>query len=659
MQATPSTSQRSRRHAKHEDSPTHHVLVESCSHLEKSGGPLEVPPSSTKKRCTRASRLHSPEQPCTPVGSIREGDISDVDSCCSAVSDLELVLTRNRRRRQSHAVNREDEEISEVDSCSSAVSASKRCQSSRRSTRRKAVLDAVQSETEDVRQDDEVLETSSSIVSESQRVTRSQRKSARTRSSAKQLTEDSELSDADSCISSVSETNAPTSTSRRATRSRRQTRPSPVPMDKMSDVSESPVPTGRRTRAARGKPAAAAADVSEPPCCDSEGFESGPTYSVATRIMGKSAAPQEVDSGSEVGELHSPVGSPCSTRSRGTPCSSRAGSGSSSHRGMATRSSFKDFSGVKEPAVEDDSMLESTVIAEDADCTLLEEDKSQTVLEQDLNLTSSQTDRQEDEKEVIISEDLVSGAAVTESAVITKDQQEEPSAENNAQDSSQMEMMQETVPPPEPVMISERAPEATAEDGEKPDVADVDIQAEKPVDEIAAVETGPCVEEKMEVSMLDADSPQVVDSSDVQGESIQVTSRPEHVIRVESDSEQQPKDIVVQNTKGISLLDSTDDEDEYNELEEEEDLGYTEKRGEPSTKSEAASASVEGLFMIDTRPGQDADDLYYRDRGEEEAATTKDTEQEEDEEFVDEEVDDDDDEDADALALFSSRDPHL
>ncbi|XP_051232313.1 deoxynucleotidyltransferase terminal-interacting protein 2 [Dicentrarchus labrax] len=704
VQATPSTSRRTRSTAKQAESPTQHALVETSSQLEKSeAGHGTSPPASSVKRCTRAARLHSPEQPCTPVGSTHEADISDVDSSCSLVSDIELPMTRTGgRRRQPRTVSQEDEEISEVESCSSAVSASKAGLRSRRSTRSKAApesSDPTRVEVGNVKVDWALeVESCSSAVSESQRVTRSQRKTTRTRSSAKQQTEDSELSDADSYMSSVSGAEVLKSTTRRSTRSRRQTGPIPIHLDEASESSLSPGPTARRSRAARGK-TAATVDVSEPQSCDSEGFESGPTYSMRTRRRGKAKA---LDSDSDLTDVHSPMGSPCSARSRGTPCSSRTGSGNSSRGAPASRRSVKDLSVVLEkaadPAEEDTSLncskLESTVIAEDADCTLLEEDESQTLEEKEkdgvnsTDLTSDEPTTVKVEKGVIIisEEDSpplsdspgCSEEAVSKPAVTVSHQQEELCDENKDGDASEMEMMQEIVQSSEPlkpcqsvtVTICERTFE-TADEAEEKDqatkAADVDApppQGDEAVDEAAAVETRPSEEEKMEVSTL-------VESSEVHVESVQVTSRQQHNITVDSVPDQQPKDIIIQNKKIIGLLESSEDEDDEEEEESdvseeegEEDLGHGSlERGEPSDRSRAAGTSVDGLFMIDTRPGQEADKHYYKEKPteeeeeEEEEKATKEQQEEQDEEFMDEEGDDDDDEDANIL--FSSRNPLL
>lgn len=666
-QVTPSTGRRTRRTAKEADSPTQHALVETSNQLDKGKEePSTSPPTSSVKRCTRASRLHSPEQPSTPAGSTHEADMSDLESCCSAVS--ESLVTRIRgRRRQALTVSQEDEEISEVESCSSAVSASQR--SSRRSTRKKTLpesSDSARVEKEDVKVD-LVLETEScsSVVSESKRVTRSQRKTARTRSLAKQLTEDSEVSDADSCMSSVSGADISKSTTRRATRSFRQTRPIPMHLDEASESSQSPAPTGRRTRAARGK-LAAIADASEPHSCDSEGFESGPTYSMAARRRGKtqSTGPKAIDSESELTDVHSPVGSSCFVQGRGTPCSSRTGSGNSSQSTPASRRLVKDLSmaveKVEEPNEEDsslnDSRLESTVIAEDADCTLLEEEKGVNIISEGDSHVSS-----------LISDMAgCAEAAASEPAVIIKDQQEELSTKNKDGDTSEMEMMQEILPPSKPlkpcqsvtVTICDKASEITEEKVEDVEDADVDAQSsktDKNVDEDTGVETQHSVAEKMEVSTSNTDDQQVVDSS----ESIQVTSRQQHKITVESDSEKELTDVIVQNTKVISLLESSDDEEEEVDGSEEDDLvNREEERERQSKKSDSTAESVKGLFMIDTRPGQDDDEHYYKERPteQEEEVTSKEAEHEaQDEEFVDEEGDDDDDEDT--KILFSSRNP--
>ncbi|XP_058495297.1 deoxynucleotidyltransferase terminal-interacting protein 2 [Solea solea] len=645
--------------------------------------PPTSPPMSLLKRCTRASRLHSPEQSCTPVGSVHEADVSDLESCCSVLSDVEPSATRTRsRRRLPRAVVQGDEEISEVESCSSAVSASKAGQITRRtSTRRKKAPECVEGEKVKV---DQVLESDScsSVLSKSKRVTKSQRKGAQT--------EDTEVSDAESCISSVSGAEGSQSTARRGRSSRKSIHHIPLNLDEASELSNSPAPRSRPTRAVRKKAQAVEA-VNETLSPDSEGFESGPTYSIATRRRAKSQStgPIAVDSDLDLTD-------------RGTPCSSRTGSGNSSYRSQVTRRSVKNLRVVLEKAIEpikedsslNDSRLESTVISEDADCTLVEECESQTLEEKDdIRKTEGDAENIEKGEEVVI-----------EPAVMAIDQQEELSAENKDGDTTEVEMMQEMIQSSEPVkacqsvlVTCEKASGITEEQGQTMDVSDVEapssqgdesvdavVEAQSSLDEKmevgtlntdaqqvvetseeqvesldAVVEAQSSVDEKMVVGTLNTDAQQVVETSEEQVESIQVTSHQEHKITVDSDSDHKPPDVVVQKAKVISLLDSSDDEDndaeEEKEVsgddekeEEEEDLEY--KRGESSKMSETAASSVEGLFMIDTRPGEEADELYYKERGE---AETKEAEQEEqDEEFVDEEGDDDDD---DAGLLFSNQ----
>lgn len=608
------------------------------------------------------------------MGSIHEADVSEAESCCSVVSDIELPVTRTRGRRQTRKVNKEEEEISEVESCSSAVSASKR---GLRSARKKAESsDAACVKVEDVKA---VLEldtgSCSSVVSDSQRATRSQRK-ARTRSSAKPQTGESELSDADSCISSVSGADVSKSTTRRATRSRRKTSPIPMHLDEPSGSSQSPAPTRRQTRAVRGK-AAAPAELSEPPSCDSEGFESGPTYSLTSRRSGRtrSATLRAMDSDSDAMDVHSQVGTPSSTRARGTPCSSRTGSGNSSRGAPASRRSAKDCSivveNVSESAEEgstlNDSKLESTLIAEDADETVVEEDESQTVEDHEgVNSTELSSTKAGRKKETDFASKEDSHASpsepVSEPAVVSKNQQEEPSAGNKDEDTLEMEVMQETVPSPERLepcqsvteTTCERALETTEEAKETQKAVDLlPPLPDESVDDDVIVENRPSVGEEMEVST----SQQVV-------ESIQVTSYQQHKVTAGSDSE--PKDVIVEKRTAVSLLDSSDEEEEdeeEREVSEEEDSGYMgkERRGGICRKSEAGAASIEGLFMIDKRPGEDADELYYKEeRWDEEASTQKGTEEEEqDEEFVDEAGDEDEDDDNDAKVLFSSRNSHV
>ncbi|XP_040040914.2 deoxynucleotidyltransferase terminal-interacting protein 2 [Gasterosteus aculeatus] len=623
--ATPSTSRRTRRTVgeKRAESPTQSLPEETSSQLEKNKGPLNPsPPTSLLKRCTRAARLHSPEQTCTPV------EMSDVDSVCSVMSDAELPMTRTRGRRrlQPQLVSQEDDDVSEVESCSSAVSNT----GVRRSTRRKVIPRRL-------------VEVGDSV---SQRVTRSLRKTARDRSSAMRQTEDVELSDADSFVSSVSGAETSKSTARRATTSRRQTGPIPAYLDETSDAPQSPASRARLSRAAKAS-AAAAANV-EYQSCDSEGFESGPHYSRRTRGQRKteSTRPGNVDSDSETTD-------------------SRSQTGTTSHMTRATRRSLMDCSIILDKAEVssiNDATLESTAILEEADCTLVE--ANQTLEEGRICTDLTPTEAAATSAEggvILVSEDESSNVtlkisdsparaaeALIKPAVTDGHQQEEPCALNGDWEVSEKMTMQDAIQPVKTgkplqsatVTLCESAfviPEETEEMDEAMEVADAEARA--PQGDEVAVKTGPSEEENP------------AGSNTAQVESIQVPSSQRRSITVDSDPGRKPKDVVVvENTKIISLLDS--DEDEESE-DEEVDGSWEEEeeRARASHKCGAAAASSScGLFMIDTRPGQEVDEQYYEKPTE--------VEQEgQDEEFVDEEGGDDDDEDA--QFLFSSRNPLL
>lgn len=578
------------------------------------------------KRCSRASRLHSPEQPATPLGSSHDTDVSDVESLCSAVSDTQTPLTRSKRRTKRSC---RDEELSEVESCSSVVSASSAGWSTRRSLRRKALTprsDAVQGAVKM----DSVQDSCSSTVSTPSRVTSSRRKPS-TRSSTKQ-SGDSEFSDPDNYLSSISGADVP-STTRRAARSRRQTGPIPINMDKAGD-NTSQTPVRQSSRVAARKKSSAAAEASEPQSCDSEGFESGPSYSRQSR---QRRVAKIQDSDSDLTDLQSPDDSSCSKRS-----SSRT---SSRNKRPETpnvpRQSVKIVT-VEEKSVEsaedaplDDSRLENTVVAEDADCTLVEEEIRQ--------------DPKSDEAGTI-GETKVSAQdsqSVEDAAVAVTCQQEELCVEIQKGGTLELEEIQEkAATEPSKLEICEtKEQDAAARD------TDAD-QLQGGKDDDAAVDPQLCEEEEeMEAGPVDGGDQQVV-------KCFQVTSSQGHNVKVDSVSEEEPEVITIWKKELISLLDSSEDDEEEDGEEEGDVSDAEEKRSVPSPKPGAAGMDIDGLFMIDTRPGQEADEQYYLGKAAEKKEPTEDkAEQEEEEDFVDEEGNDDDDEGADVL--YSSRNPLL
>lgn len=543
------------------------------------------------------------------------------------------------------SVAQKDKVNPEVESSSSV--ASKTEQIPRRSTRKKPASGKVGpagTKTGETK-DDEVDDSCSSAVSEYRRVTRSQRKSVRNIS--KEQTEDS---DAESCISSVSGAEVPPSTSRR-----KRELP-PFIIDEASEQSRSPAPRSQPIRATRRK-AMNTPDLSDPMSADSEGFESGPSNSIITHRGRKSRVVIVIDSDSDLTD-------------KGTPCSSRTNPGNSFQHVRVTRRVVKnlclDQEKASEPLVEEssfnDSRLEYTVITEDADITLVEEDRSQiseeknTEMEVDLTVMEA-----EDEKEEKKEDD-------SEPALMTTGQQEEPFPDCKDDSTSELEKMQQIIEASEPLgpcqpdaETHEEASEKTGQEGHTMEVVEVDDDSSQE-DQAVSADVGV---EKME--KVEDVSDTLVENSEEQVESSQVTSQQQqqHDVTVVSGSDQPPHDSSVQSKNVISLLDSSDDDDDDDfadklivDSKDEEQEDVASRRGEFS--GEAAAASVDGLFMIDTRPGQEADEDYYKERPSEARQETKQTEAEQEvleDEFVDEEADDEDD-DEDAI-LFSSRNKKL
>ncbi|XP_072295609.1 deoxynucleotidyltransferase terminal-interacting protein 2 [Eucyclogobius newberryi] len=671
-QATPSTGRRTRRTANPHESPTQTTVEEASSELQKITH-NSAAPNSVRKRCTRAARLHSPDKPCTPVGSVHEGEISDLESSCSALSDIEAPVTCKTTRKQTRSVTKE-EYVSEVESCSSVASAAK----VRRSTRIKPLSDALDSASE-VKDDKTEPEPYTPTVSQRSRRSRAARRP--------QI--ESEMSDTDSVTGDV-----PKSATRRSTRARGK----PVVPLNLDDILKSSPSRKTRATSAKGE------SVSGPMSCDSEGFESGPSYSRATRAQRKCTV-KVIDSDSDLTDIGKAE----------TPSRSRTGSGSSSQQTpvLAIAGSNKSLCVVleKTPIPPDgenlnDSRLESTVM--DVDCTLIEEeDKKECITsaeseqadetppaksnteESSINshfesipTTDESAEIMEDHQEPAeIIEDHQEPAEMAEDqhkpAVMAEDQKEELPAESMVEKASELEMMQETVEPSKPL---ESASVTTTFDSENTEVKDEDMEVANAdadiLDDNKKTEEGDDDVEMPEVDTMASMSvsgevQQVVETvkeslcqiEEEQEEPTQGTSSQQHQTQEVQYFEQPLQGAVVQSKNAISLLDSSDDEDEddfADEIgespgDEEEDLETND--GVVETRKTEDSKAVDGLFMIDTRPGQETNEQYYKDRSREEAQAAQEAdEEEEDDEFVDEEGDDDYDDDA-ADVLFSSRDP--
>nr|XP_057929846.1 deoxynucleotidyltransferase terminal-interacting protein 2 [Doryrhamphus excisus] len=627
--ATPSTGRRTRSAAPQVDNPTVSQLQESDVW------------TSTLKRCTRASRLHSPEQPCTPVGSIHESDVSDLESCCSDVNVG--PVRRSSRRRPPSKVNQEDD-ISEAESCSSLVlknvrstrkmavdkklassssavsddeaptrsrrvhhtkeskSDAESCSSAvsptrtRRSTRKKLIPDP--------ELEDETKDSMVDLVPESyQRVTRSQRKSVVTRRSAKRPQEDSEFSDAESSTSSVFEDSR--SEVRRSTRKRNPPRPIPMNLDEVSVGSPTLRRTTRRTTTAPEK------------SCDSESFDSGPDYSVSTWDKTRSSRSKTVESDSDV------------TEGGGTPCSSRSGSGSSRRR--APVSMMKELVVVLENTVEelmDNSVLESTVVAEDADGTLLEEDATKAAQMEDI--------APEDEEEKKAPPRNSKEDSGTEAAVASTGKHGELSVEDQDEDASPVEVETE-----ETEKKLQRASDDKADQQGEPSAEE---PAEEPKEGDASVEV-------MDETEASSTQPR---SNDVEEEIMSTQTKTPHDVSGErlgdmedtATSEAPPKHEKA-SLKTFSLMVSSDDDDDDDDDEEEEEDYISEEeenggeRPSISKKPKDTMESVEGLFMVDTRTGEDVYEDYTLERLTKEELVGGKHDDDEEEEFVDEEGSDD------------------
>ncbi|XP_077440689.1 deoxynucleotidyltransferase terminal-interacting protein 2 isoform X2 [Vanacampus margaritifer] len=785
--ATPSTGRRTRSAASQVKNSTQRVLLETSSRLqEESGGR----PTPLLRRCTRASRLHSPEQSCTPVGSTHEADVSDLESCCSVMSDVELTVTRSRAARKASQESSEAEVSSsrnvrstrrrtpgkKVESSSSVVSESEPPTTCRRRSRRLAgtlnyaeeelseadscsslgppqkKVQSTRSRVAPVKAGDDKAGSSSSLPTESQRVTQSRRRS--TKSSAKRQPEESDLSDTESLASQ--------SSIRRSARSRKKVCPIPLNLDEASE--SSPTPSSRRTTRRT------AAEKS----CDSEGFESGSEYTVCSQQQAKtqSSSSQTVESEFDLTDGPSAPGS---------PCSSRTNSGSARlHRPLPSSTPVLETS----PAgnAPHDSLLESTVVAEDADSTLLEEEKK----------TSVETEARPanlDGEEVLV-----------EAAVATADQQGELSAEKQEEDSPAVEKMEEETGPSssgatcedvgaddgkdddvhtqvsrddrhlhgdvsgtqedaedmeveqeanlqsskEEEDIGEREPEAVAQvtpeepppedakatektstsspvasreddetDAEEKDMGegrdtkatentttsstvasredegeeseDDDDTAERQVHTRKPEETAASVAEQRtpkksplkdtKATQKTTTSSTVASREDEEEESEddddtaerQIHSRKPEETAASVAEQRTPKKSPLKYTKAtqkaVSLLESSEDEEdeEYEDISEQEDEDPGERQdpsGKAKKKAGAAGESLDGLFMVDTRPGQDIDEDYYTERLTQEEVVGAEEGEEEDE-FVDEEAEDDEDDCGEAALLLSSRNPLL
>ncbi|KAM9797529.1 deoxynucleotidyltransferase terminal-interacting protein 2 [Syngnathus typhle] len=574
IQATPSTGRRTRSGASQAANS-----VKTSSRLREDSSDS---PTSSLKRCSRAFRLHSPEQPCTPVSSVHEADVSDLDSCSSVTFNADQPVTHNRAACET------SQEESELGSCapknvrstrrsgpskrmeslSSVVSHSETpARGSRRSKRLSITLNFAEDELSDadsccslptvektvrskrsraahnvdpVKTGDKEAESSSSLLTESQRVTRSQKRSTRSSAKAKEF----DLSDASSFTSEASP--ASQSTIRRSARTRKV---GPIPLNLDETSTSSSTPSRRTTRRT-------AAEKS----CDSEGFESGSDYTINAKRQAKtpSSSSKNAESDSEQTDGHSTL--------------VRAGSVSSQQH-VPMKGLWVVLETSPEGNVLHDSMLETTVVAEDADCTLLEEEKQVSVPSTEAAVNQVKL-ADPNEQEVLV-----------EAAVVAPDQQHERSAEKQDEDDSAVDKMEEET--------GSSPSGARCEDVGGDDEKDDDVRTEMSGDDrvlCGSVSTTQEQEDDMEVEQVTCQ--EVVMEISTEDKDV-CEGKPEEAVvsvdeRVTPDEPQLEDAKATEKTSTSHPVASRDDE----EMElEEEDMGET--QGHSGKPEEIAATVVE------------------------------------------------------------------
>lgn len=642
------------------------------------------PPKRDTRRSTRL--LTDKKQP----DSTHEADVSESESCCSVVSDVQAT-PRTRRRTVVREKRTEQDEVSEAESCSSTVSAT-HSRRAPRSLRKRVLTSAASKDAEKVDEDDPSgAESCSSAVSitkvtDTHRITRSHRKTAVPTTEA----------DPQSCSSSVSSLRG--SVVRRSARNPRVKLIEPIPLslEETTDTPSSPVPRNLRDR--RRKTGA------EDDEYDSDGCKSGPSMSPWRSTRRQAKLKTESDSESVATDVCTSHGSPSPQRGRGTPCSSRTGSASSARAVPVTRTRSKarltsdTATAMPEEKKEGEEhelhhkiitipdgdkaedtadQLDSTMTmdtSEAQECTIIEEKAEDTTIVLDQDEPVEMLEPQSSMQDIKPVEDRGTETLtpqeepVAESSVTLTEDREEPgdvSMENN-----EPEFVDQTCTEP----VVEGTVEAAAEDSVPALVEEIieDQRCSEPVkkDTVEAVpqdlipvaveeheEMAECekkgvivTEEATDIKTTEVDSVTL----DLEGPSTSSHTYANLTTTVETSKEPPPQ------KEMISLLDSSEDEDSADESLSLEEEGCSQEAEDEESEehvmchdgnwmSEEAEPHGSGLFVIDTRPGRQPNKQYYV-----EAKQTEEEEEDEDD-FVDEEGEDD--EDADSKVLFAPRKP--
>ncbi|KAG9350874.1 hypothetical protein JZ751_024763 [Albula glossodonta] len=696
-EATPATRRTKRKTTKEETQSQSEVTSDSQhdegEEGEGSSGSAQAK-SSTVKRKPRALRQQKHDEAWPD--STHEADVSESESCCSAVSDLQDVaetqLAHSGRRgplaQQKPSSKKLQDVPSEAESACSSASASQRS-STRRTTRSRSRSTPAKAENSEA-------ESVSSALSGAGVLTRSQKRIVLSRASSKSRTEDTELSEAGSCSSTLS--GLPPSTVRRSTRSRRGKDVQPVPLNLEENAEASPLPR-RQTRASRAKPET----VCEPQSCDSEGFESGPSNTPRRVTRNRAASKQQLqlvmsDSESEATDVYSPLGSPSSLRGKYTPCSSRTGSGSSV-RALSVPMALK--------ALDEQETCETPQKHNEAKVIVTEPAVEAMAVDPQDSPECSLVEEVGEEDKTLIAEEEVEGGVST--VTVTVDENVEPQI-----------VLEASVPPSGSVKVTECGSAETEENKEEDNTMDVEPQgspdcivieesqrsvrvtSEADMNELGSgeeklqiaedVEVGPSSVVKVKVSnpplteqkeaeevmALETDSTVLTVCQKSKTESENHGTMPGEDETVSSSFLEKTVARDKPSSDCLLLLESSDEEEDHSHSEgqsqdekdsegsdDDEILCTNENQAGPSKpKAKSQSLPNDGLFVIDTKPGLQSDGKYYLDQeqtseekemdGEEGSSLEED---EQDEEFVDEEGEDDDDPD-DAI-LFQRKSKNL
>ncbi|MCJ8734874.1 hypothetical protein PDJAM_G00240390 [Pangasius djambal] len=603
-----------------------------------------VKPASSPKRETRSSKCH-------PTGkqpeSTHEADVSESESCCSVVSDIQLT-TRSRRRATVRAKPTavDEQEASKAESSSSSLG-----KTPRRSTRGQKKPVPVLESTTSQEDGHSEAESCSSVASLSARNTRSHRKPA-------VAPEDAAHSEADSCSSVVSGPQG--STVRRSTRSRgKVTEPIPIHLEQ-SETSEASVAfEPRRTRARRGK----AKSAEEDQAYDSEGCHSGPSLSPRRTTRSWVA-----DSDSEsVSTACTSLDSPCSTRGKGTPCSSRTGSASSNRAVRVTRSRrvrvtlgvlnipSSASKSVKKNSEENEPEKDQAETKEDIPCLSVSTTKSDIEDVEEVEEDANNKTVIAADQECSIAEgnngDLTLTLDEDEAEVVKPESRQDISSETEKDVEKCREIADEAMETHEPCSVQEvQAMEVES--------SSISVTTQKSVtgqmmdkaadDGAITVDQGPSKEGVME-DTTNEEGPS--SSSEVCKTSIEKTKPVKEFVSLLDSSEDEESD-----DDGLSVDGGND---EAGDLDSEDETCCSEDLSGPSGAPDSLTGN--GLFVIDARPGCQLSEKYYIDttqnEGDDNVKGSKAVEDEDD--FVDEEGDDDEEEDEDSKVLFTTRKPAL